>query len=147
MVRLLVAIGLIFMYIGNTVGPLQCLLGVQGLWMVVTVSYMSESFTEGKFSCQFSYGLPLVQYSFLLLDQALPQVENCGLGLLTRPPPTSRGRVLSLALMPSPGIATAPRIREAGRVSVHWHRSADKTGMCGKVKLAIARVGDRCAAK
>ena len=59
---------------------------------VMFVGMVTEALAQSQLSGELPDGLPLVQDGLLLLDQALPQVEYGGLGLVRHPPPTGGGR-------------------------------------------------------
>lgn len=104
-----------------------CVMGVRGAAvLVVRRPAAAEALAHGEFGCQLSDGLSLVQYGLFLLDKALPEMEDGGFGLLTRPPPASR----RYTLMPCSARPCCPcawtRCREAGRVCIHGNGGANK---------------------
>lgn len=103
-------------------------LGVRGRAVEVVVGRRaaSETLAQRELGRQLPDGLPLVQDGLLLLDEALPEVEDGGFCLLTRPPPASRrGTLMTWSAGPRRPYARTP-CREAGGVRVHGNRGAYK---------------------
>ena len=136
-------------------GATSSVAGVRARCAVVLVGMVTEALAQGQLGGELPDGLPLVQDGLLLLDQALPQVEDGGLGLVRHPPPTGGRRPRGAAAVvrrptgprpPSharPPHAWSPH-GEAGRVQVHGHGHAHEAGV-GSVVVVGAPQGRRRA--
>lgn len=106
---------------------------VMQVWRVVGWSTPSEAFAQSELGRELPNRLSLVQDDLLLLDKALPKVEDGSFGLFARAPPASRRWTL-MAWSAGPRCTYAwTWRREAGRVCVHGNRGAHKAWVGSKV--------------